>query len=102
MLNKNEFAENVWPANSALFIYVSIDCVETVRGNAFALSARGPGFKSRLQQEFKCPIFLFCCCCILLFVQNTLFVTKFCNSFCHVYLFNILNTLQDLSPSIMV
>jgi len=28
---KNEFVENVWPANSALFIYVSIHCVETVK-----------------------------------------------------------------------
>jgi len=28
---KNEFVENVWPANSALFIYVSTLCVETVK-----------------------------------------------------------------------
>jgi len=28
ILQKNEFVENVWPANSALFIYISIHCVE--------------------------------------------------------------------------
>ena len=28
---KIEFPENVWPANSALFIYVSTHCVETVK-----------------------------------------------------------------------
>ena len=28
---KNEFDENVWPANSALFIYVSSHCVKTVK-----------------------------------------------------------------------
>jgi len=28
---KNEFVENVWPANSSLFIYVSTHCVETVK-----------------------------------------------------------------------
>jgi len=27
---KKEFVENVWPENSALFIYVSTHCVETV------------------------------------------------------------------------
>ena len=34
MLNyyrKNEFVENVWPANSAWFIYVPTQCVETVK-----------------------------------------------------------------------
>jgi len=28
---KNEFVENVWPANSALFFYVSTHGVETVK-----------------------------------------------------------------------
>jgi len=28
---KNDFFENVWPANSALFIYVSIHSVETAK-----------------------------------------------------------------------
>jgi len=31
MTEKNEFVENVWPANSDLFIYVSTYCVETVK-----------------------------------------------------------------------
>jgi len=29
-IQKNEFVKSVWPANSALFIYVSTHCVETV------------------------------------------------------------------------
>jgi len=28
---KKEFVDNVWPANLALFIYVSTHCVETVK-----------------------------------------------------------------------
>ena len=28
---KNVFVENVWPANVALFVYVSTHCVETVK-----------------------------------------------------------------------
>jgi len=58
ILQKNVFVENVWPANLALFVYVSTHCVETVKwldynrycqltrwcsGNASALGARGPG-----------------------------------------------------------
>ena len=31
ILQKNEFVENVWPENLALFIYVSIHCIETVK-----------------------------------------------------------------------
>ena len=31
MTEKNEFVENVWPANLALFIYVLIHCVESVK-----------------------------------------------------------------------
>ena len=31
MTEKNVFVENVWPANLALFIYVSTHCVETVK-----------------------------------------------------------------------
>jgi len=68
----NEFVENVCPANSALFIYVSTHCVETVKkleynrcsqltqwcsGNASAFGARGPGFNSRLRQGFLYLIF---------------------------------------------
>jgi len=31
ILQKNVFVENVWPANLALFVYVSTHCVETVK-----------------------------------------------------------------------
>jgi len=31
ILQKNEIVENVWPANSALFIYVFAQCIETVQ-----------------------------------------------------------------------
>jgi len=34
--------------------------------------------------------------CFYFFVQNTLFVTKVCNSLYNVYLFSILNILEDL------
>ena len=47
--------------------------------------------------------FLFCCCCVsTFFVQNTLFIAQFCNSFYNVILFSILNILQDLWPIIRV
>ena len=66
---KNVFDENVWPASSALFIYISIHCVETLKwfdynrysqltrwcsGNALDLIARGPGFNPRLRGGFLC------------------------------------------------
>ena len=72
IVQKNVFDENVWPANLAMFIYVSIHCVETVKwldynrysqltrwcsGNAYALGARGLGFNPRLQQGFLYLIF---------------------------------------------
>ena len=91
---KKDFYENVWPAKSALFIYVSTHCVETVKllefnrysqltqwciGYASALGARGPGFHSRLWQGFLCLIFCFVVVVFYFFLsQNTLFVTKFC------------------------
>ena len=37
-------------------------------GNASALSARGPGFNSRLRQRFDV---LFCCCCVFNFLLKT-------------------------------
>ena len=47
--------------------------------------------------------FLFCCCCVFTFwSKHTLFVTQFCNFFCNVNSFGILNKLQDLWPIIMV
>jgi len=67
ILQKYVFVENVWPANLALFVYVSTHCVETVEwldynryfqltrwcsGNASALGARGPGLNPRLPKGF--------------------------------------------------
>ena len=78
--------ENVWPANSALFIYLSTHCVLTVkqldrnrysqltrwcRGNASALSTRGPGFHSGLRHEFLCLSFCFVVVVVLLFCPKT-------------------------------
>ena len=48
---------------------------------------------------------LFCCFIIVYWYfwsQNTLFVTKKCNFFCNVYLFSVLNILQDLWPIMRV
>ena len=115
IFQKNVFVENVWPANSALFIYVLTHCVKTLKwldynrysqlarwciGNASVLGARSPGFKPMLRQGFLC--LNLCFVVVLLFVQNTLFVTKVCNSFCNVNLFSILNILQDLWPIVRV
>jgi len=38
--------------------------------------------------------------CFYFFVKNKLFVTQFCNFFCNVKLFSILNISQDLWPII--
>ena len=115
---KDVFVENVWPANLALFVYVSTHCVVTVKwldynrysqltrwcsGNASALGARGPGFNPRLRQGFLCLIFCFVVVVLLLFLsKNTLFIAKYCNSFYNVNLFSILNVLQDFWPIIRV
>ena len=104
--------KNVCSANLALFVYVSTHCVETVKqlnykryfqltrwcnGDASALGARGYGFNSRLWQGFLCFSFGFVVVVVFsLFVKKHIFVTKFCNPFCNVNLFSILNILQDL------
>ena len=87
---KNAFVENVWPANLALFIYLSTHCLETVKwldynrycqltrwysGIASALGARGPGFNPRIRQGFLCFIFCFVVAVFLLFCQK--------HSICH-------------------
>ena len=46
--------------------------------------------------------FLLLLLCFYFFVQNTLFIAKYCNSFYNVDLFSILNILQDLWPIIRV
>ena len=113
----NPFVENVWPANLALFVYVSTHCVETVKwldynryspltrwcsGNASALGARGPGFNPRLRQGFLCLSFCFVVVVFSLFCPKKLFIAKYCNSFYNVNLFSKLNILQDLWPIIRV
>jgi len=45
---------------------------------------------------------LFYCCCDFPFCNTSLYFRKFCNSFCNVDLFSILNILQDLWPIIRV
>ena len=82
---KNVFVENVWPANLALFVYVSTHCVETVKwldynrycqltrwssGNASALGVRGPGFNPRIRQGFLCVIVCFVVVVFLLFLSK--------------------------------
>jgi len=88
---KSIFVENVWPANLALFIYVSTHCVETVKwldynrysqltrwcsGNASALGARGPGFNPRLRQGFLCLNFVLLLLCFYFFVQKLIIYYK--------------------------
>ena len=93
-ITENVFVENVWPANLALFVYVSTHCVETVKwldyynrysqltrwcsGNASALGARGPGLNLRLRQGFFMFDFLFCCCCGFTFCPNTHYLSQKC------------------------
>jgi len=99
---KKVFVKNVWPANLALFCYVSTHCVEKVEwldynrysqltwwcsGYASALGARGPGFNPQLRQGFLCMIFCFVVV-FLLFCQKHI-VTKVCNSFYNFNLFSI-------------
>ena len=118
IVQKNVFDENVWRANLALCIYVSIHCVETVKwldynrysqltrwcsGSTSVLGARGPGFSSRLPQGFFCCFFCLIVVLFSLFLsKNTLFVTNVCNSFCNVNLFSILNILSDVWPILRV
>jgi len=91
IIQKNVFVENVWPANSALFIYVSTHCVEKVKwldynrysqltrwcsGNASALGARSPGFNPRLRQGFFMFDFLYWCCCVFIFLSKTHYLSQ--------------------------
>jgi len=90
-LQKKVFVENFWPANLALFIYVSTHCVETVKwldynrysqltrcgsGNASALGARARRFNPRLRQGFLCLIILFVVFVFLLFCPKTNYLSQ--------------------------
>ena len=87
----NVFVKNVWPANLALFVYVSTHCVETVKwfdynryfqltrwcsGYASALGARGPGFNPRLRQGFLCLIFCIVVVVFILFCPKTQYLSQ--------------------------
>jgi len=110
---KKLFAENVWPANSAMFIYVNnlnsltkIDTFSWLNGpevNASDWGVRGPGFNSRTGKDLN-VWFTVLLLCFYFFVQNILFITKFCNSFKKTNLFSILtcNILQFFGRIIRV
>jgi len=87
------FVENVWPAHSALFVYVSTHFDETVKwfdynrysqltwrcsGNASALGASRPGFNPRLRQGFLCLIICFVVVVFLLFLSKTHYLSQNC------------------------
>ena len=91
ILQKNVFVENVWPANLALFVYVSTHCVETVKwlaynpycqltrwcsGNASDLGAKGPGFSPRIRQGFLCFIFFALLLLCFTFLSKTHYLSQ--------------------------
>jgi len=103
---KNVFVENVWPANFALFIYVSTHCVEAVKqldynrysqltrwcsGNACALGAGGPWFNPQLRQGSICLIICFVVVVFLLYCPKTHYLSqKFAIPFTmFIYLVNL-------------
>jgi len=100
--------KKVWPANLA-FVYLCFDLLQFkawLRFDMFSYlggpelthqecGARGPGFDSRLRILMICFLF---CCIFLLFCPNTLFVMKFCSSFCNFNSFSIHTILQNVWP----
>ena len=117
LLQNKVYVENVWPANLALFIYVSTHCIETVKwldfnrysqltrwccGNASALCARGPRFNPRLRQRFFLCLIYLLLLWFYFFDQKHIICQKVCNSIYNVILFSILNILQDFWPIIRV
>jgi len=61
-----------------------------------------PGSIPGSDKGFYVWFFVLLLLCFFFLSKNTLFVTKFCNSFCNVYLFSILNILQDLWPIVRI
>jgi len=55
-----------------------------------------PGSTPGSGKGFYVSFFALLLLCFYFFVKNTLFVTNVCNSFYNVYLFSILNILQDV------
>ena len=105
---KIDFVEHVWSKNSAMFTYVSTHCVETVKQLDYNWYSQLTRWYSGTVvthliwvQEFPDSIpgtgkgfyvhVLCFCCCDFTFCLNTLFVTRFCNSFCNVNFVSIFN-----------
>jgi len=105
ILQKNVFVKNVWPANLALFVYVSTHCVETVKwldynrysqltwwcsGNTSTLGATGPGFNPRFRRGFLCCFFCFVIVVLFFCLKTHYLSQKFAIPFtiiiCLVYL----------------
>ena len=103
---KSEFVGKMWPANSALFIYVSnYYCIETVNqldynqysqltllcsGNASAFGARYPGFYSWLRQGFLCLNICFVVVVFLDFANKHIICYKIVHFLYNVNLLSIL------------
>ena len=107
--------KNVWPENSALFIYISTHCVETVKKPDYTWYSRWLGGavvwfrcvceKSRVQ--FPAPARFFMIDFVCFVVAFFLFVQKYiiCNKTLQLLfamLIYIVNMLQDLWPIIRV
>jgi len=77
---KNEFVVNVWPANSALFIYVSTHCVETVDSVVQWQRIRLGCKRYRVQFPAPARVFmfyiLFCCCFVFTVCQKTHYLSQ--------------------------
>jgi len=100
---KSEFVDNVWPANSTLFIYVSTYCVETVKQldyiqfswlggpevthppKVWEVPGSIPGFGKSFYVFFIFDV-VFGCCYVFTFLSlNTLYVIKFCKFLLQCY-----------------
>ena len=74
--------------NSAFDFNLYVQFSQWSRGNSSGCGARDPGFVVWL--------WLSCCCVFHFLSKKTLFVMKFCKSFCNVNSFSMLNILQYL------
>jgi len=95
---KKDFIKKMWPANLVLNSLTSIDMFSCPGGPGTPsdCGVRGPEFDSWLLQGFLCFRFCFDVVDFTFFVQKHYFVMKFCNSFCNVDSFSMLNILQIL------
>jgi len=108
---KHKFVKNVWPASRlCLFTFrpiaskqlnslLTIVALSWLGGAEVTLQL----WVQEVRQGFLCLIFcVLLLLCVTFLSQNTLFVTTFCNFFCNINLYSILNILQDLWPIIRV